>query len=417
MFEIARPFLLALAIGLLIGIERERAKADAPETNALGSRTFALIAILGALVAHLSEQTVAVVIAVAAIGLVLLGYTRARIGEHGAGLGTTTEFAAIVTFVLGFLTRADAGLAVMLAVVTLAMLALKPRIHQFAKAGISQQELSASLTLLVIAFVILPLLPDHPVDPWGLIHPARLWLVIVLIAGVGFGGYVAVRAFGPRWGLPLAGLAGGFVSSTAATLSLSQRARENGAIAGPAAVGIVLANVASAAAQVGIVAIIAPQLLGSILAVLGLPILVGLSSSAIGWLAMRHDADGGSFKLENPLAFRATLTFGGLLALILVAVTIASRLFGEAGVLITAALGGTTDVHAVTLAVSNLFEVGDLEASRAAFAVLIAFTANMAVKLGLAGWAGGRAIVLRVWPPLIGMVLAGLAGWLLPSLV
>ncbi len=411
MFETARPFLLALAIGLLIGIERERAKADAPEDSPLGSRTFALIAILGALVAHLAGQTVAVVIAIAAVGMVLLGYTRTRVGEHGSGVGTTTEFAAIVTFVLGFLARDDTGLAIMLAVVTLAMLALKPRIHEFARAGITQQELSASLTLLVIAFVVLPLLPDHPIDPWGLVHPARLWLVIVLIAGVGFGGYVAVRAFGPRWGLPLAGLAGGFVSSTAATLSLSQRARDDRGIAGPAAVGIVLANVASASAQVGIVAIIAPTLLGPVLPVLGLPILVGLSASAIAWLATSRESDSGSFELGNPLAFRATVTFGGMLAVILVVVTIASRLFGAAGVLVTAALGGTTDVHAVTLAVSNLFEVGELEASRAAFAVLLAFTANMAVKLGLAGWAGGRAVVLRVWPALIGMVLAGLAGW------
>ena len=417
MFETARPFLLALAIGLLIGIERERAKADAPQGNALGSRTFALIAVLGALSAQLSGQVVATVIAVAVVGLVLLGYARTRVGELGSDVGTTTEFAALVTFVLGFLTRDDAGLAVLLAVVTLAMLALKPRIHQFATAGISQQEMSASLTLLVIAFVILPLLPNRPVDPWGLVYPARLWLVVVLIAGVGFGGYVAVRAFGARWGLPLAGLAGGFVSSTAATLSLSQRAREAEGIVGPASVGIVLANVASACAQFGIVAIVAPTLLGSIVPVLGLPILVGMSGSAIAWLAMRREPNGHSFVLGNPLAIRATVTFGGLLALILVAVTVASRLFGEAGVLVTAALGGTTDVHAVTLAVANLFEVGQLEATRAALAVLIAFTANMMVKLGLAGWAGGRAVALRVWPQLIAMVLAGLAGWVLPSLV
>ena len=412
MFETARPFLLALAIGLLIGIERERAKADAPEHSPLGSRTFALIAILGALVAHLAGQSVAVVIAVAAVGMVLLGYTRTHVGEAGSGGGTTTEFAAVVTFVLGFLARDEAGLAVMLAVVTLAMLALKPRIHEFARAGISQQELSASLTLLVIAFVVLPLLPDHPIDPWGLVHPARLWLVIVLIAGVGFGGYVAVRAFGARWGLPLAGLAGGFVSSTAATLSLSQRVREDRGIAGPASVGIVLANVASATAQVGIVAIIAPGLLAPILPVLGLPILVGLSAAAIAWLATGREDDGGSFTLGNPLAFRATLTFGALLALILVAVTLASRLFGDAGVLATAGLGGTTDVHAVTLAVSNLFEVGEIEASRAALAVLVAFTANMAVKLGLAAWAGGRAVAVRVWPTLVLMVLAGVGGWI-----
>jgi len=416
-FETARPFLLALAIGLILGIERERAKSDSPEHDPLGSRTFALIALLGAVVAHVGDGVLGGVIAVAAVGLVLLGYARTRLGERGSGVGTTTEFAAVVTFALGHMTRTEPLLAGMLAVVTLAMLALKPRIHQFAKAGISQQEMAASLTFLVIAFVILPLLPNRAVDPWGLVNPARLWLVVVLIAGIGFGSYIAVRAFGAGWGLPLAGLTGGLVSSTAATLSLSRRSREDETVVAPAAIGIVLANVASAAAQIGIVALVAPALIEAVLPVLGLPVLVGLVAAAIAHVALGESRDSGAIALGNPLALRATLVFAALLGVVLIAVSAASRVFGEAGVLITSAIGGTTDVHAVTLAVANLFDVGAIPPTGAVHAILVAFSANMAVKLALAAWAGGRRIVLRVAPPLVGMVLAGIAGAVLPGLL
>lgn len=417
MFEIARPFLLALAIGLLIGIERERAKSDTPEHDPLGSRTFTLIALLGAIAAALDDRVLAAVLALGVAGLVMLGYVRTRGKDAERAVGTTTEFAALVTFGLGYLAASQPWIAGMLAVVTLAMLALKPRIHQFAKAGISQQEMTASLTFLVIAFVVLPLLPDRNVDPWSLFNPARLWLVLVLIAGIGFGGYIAVRAFGARWGLPLAGLSGGFVSSTAATLSLSQRAREGGDVLGPAAVGIVLANVASAVAQIGIVAVVAPDLVPDVLPILGIPVAVGIGASAIALVGLGAQRGGGTFEIGNPLALRSTVLFAGVLALVLVAVSAASRLFGEAGVLVTAAVGGATDVHAVTLAVSNLNQASDTTAEIAVRAMLLAFATNMAVKLGLAAWAGGRRIVLRVWPPLIAMVASGILAWGLPRWV
>ena len=130
------------------------------------------------------------------------------------------------------------------------MLWLKPRIHAFAHEGLNDQEVKAALTFLVIALVVLPLLPNRTVDPWGIANPSRLWLLFVLIAGVGFAGYIAVRALGPARGLATAGFFAGLVSSTAATLSLSQRAKAQPEFAGPFATGIVLANVASAIAQV-----------------------------------------------------------------------------------------------------------------------------------------------------------------------
>jgi uncharacterized membrane protein (DUF4010 family) len=329
-------------------------------------------------------------------------------------VGVTTEVAAMATFILGYLTHEHPALAVMLAVIMLAVLALKPRIHQFAKAGITEKEVSAALTFLVIAFVVLPLLPERTVDPWNLINPARLWLVLVLIVGVSFGGYIAMRVLGPRLGLPLAGFSAGLVSSTAATLSLSQKLRENPALGWPITVGIVLANTASALAQLMVVLVIYPALLQDVVPVIGLPALLGIAGASLVLFFRQRNGDDEHFDIGSPLALRSTLAFASVLALVLVLVSVASRTFGSSGALITAAIGGTTDVHAVTLAVSSLAAAGDLGARDAVLAILIAFLTNMVIKMVLAAWAGGARLIPRVWPPLIAMMLAaGAAYWLL----
>jgi uncharacterized membrane protein (DUF4010 family) len=357
---------------------------------------------------------IAVVLAVFAAGAILAGYVRTRLGPEGSGVGLTTEVAAMATFILGYLTRSDPWLTVMLAVIMLAMLALKPRIHHFARAGITQKEVTAALTFLVIAFVVLPLLPNRTIDPWNLVNPARLWLVLVLIAGVSFGGYIAMRLFGPRWGLPLAGFSAGLVSSTAATLSLSQKCRDNPDLAWSATIGIVLANTASAAAQIMVVAAVFRSLLDDVLLVIGLPILLGAAGSSLAmFFHDRNGNDGEPFEIGNPFALRSTLAFASVLALVLVIVSAASRIFGRSGALITAAVGGTTDVHAVTLAVSNLAASGDLAAREAVLAMLVAFATNMVVKMGLAAWAGGVRLVPRVWPALTLMMAAAVVGYLL----
>jgi uncharacterized membrane protein (DUF4010 family) len=413
MFELARPFLLALAIGLLIGIERERAHRDDPAADALGSRTITVLALLGAVAAFVDNSAIAAVIAAFAGAAILAGYLRSPARREGSDPGLTTEVAAMATFVLGYLTREAPWLACMLAVIVLAMLALKPAIHRFARAGIKQRELSAALTFLVIAFVVLPLLPARPVDPWGLFNPARLWFVLVLIAGISFGGYIAMRVFGPSRGLPLAGLAAGLVSSTAATLTLSQRARENPALDWPATIGIVLANAASAAAQLMIVAAICPALFPEALPVIGLPVLLGAAGSSLALSLRGREGEEAPFEIGNPLALRSTVAFASVLAIVLVVVTVASRAFGPTGTLVTAAIGGTADVHAVTLALANLVAAGDLGASHAVLAILAAFASNMVVKMGLVAWAGGARLVLRVWPALIAMTLAAVAAFYL----
>jgi uncharacterized membrane protein (DUF4010 family) len=246
MFEIAKPFLLSLALGLLVGIERERAFSGEDRHIPFGARTFALISLLGTLAAHLGNTGVGIVLAAFAALIAIAAYLRPPVsGRHDSG--TTTEVAAVITFGLGWLAEGEPRLAAMIGVIVVAVLWLKPKIHAFAHEGLNDQEVKAALTFLVIALVVLPLLPNRTVDPWGIANPSRLWLLFVLVAGVGFAGYIAVRALGPTRGLATAGFFAGLVSSTAATLSLSQHAKAQPEFAGAFATGVVLANDAHAA--------------------------------------------------------------------------------------------------------------------------------------------------------------------------
>jgi uncharacterized membrane protein (DUF4010 family) len=415
MFEIAKPFLLSLALGLLLGIERERSFSGESRHIPFGARTFALIALLGTLAAHLKTPPIAFVLAAFVATIAIAAYLRPPAdGRHDSG--TTTEVAAMITFGIGWLAAGEPRLAAMLGVVVAAVLWLKPRIHAFAHEGLNDQEVNASLTFLVIALVVLPLLPDRTVDPWEIVNPSKLWLLFVLIAGVGFAGYIAVRALGPTRGLATAGFFAGLVSSTAATLSLSQRARAQGEYAGAFATGIVLANVASAIAQLLVVAVAAPGLLGDAALILGAPIIVGaLSTVAALWFLGRGRGavPDAAFRLANPLELRPALTMAAAFAVVLAVAAVAGRLFGSYGVIVTAAIAGTNDVHAATLAASTLAAAGSIGSRIALLAMLVAFVVNMVVKVTIAGFAGSRHLLGMVGPPLAAMTAAAIAAFVL----
>ena len=414
MFEAAQPFLLALVIGLLIGIERERAHAGQKVRAPLGSRTFTLLALLGSAAAVVENPSIAVVLAVFASAVIVASYVKTPIGQDAAGLGATTEVAAMVTFTLGYLVHFQAGLTAMVGVIVLVVLALKPGIHQFARAGLSQQELRAVLTFLVIAFVVLPLLPDRPLDPWGLFNPFRLWLIFALITGIGFAGYIAVRMLGPERGYAAAGFFGGLVSSTAATLALAQRA-DGKAPAASLANGIILANVASAAAQVVVAGVASPDLVPAVLPVVGAPVAVGVLAAVLGVrrAATREAASSPEeLAIRSPIAFRSSAMLACLLGVGLVATSAASRWFGATGVLATSVIAGAVDVHAVTLAVSTLDAARAIEPRQAVLGILLAFVTNMVVKMLIAGWVGGRRLLGALALPLLAMMVAAVLGFL-----
>ncbi len=213
---------VALGIGLLVGIERERGKGRGPGRAAAGLRTFALVALLGA-VAEL-VGTAGLVVSGAFVALAALaGYrvTRAR------DPGLTTEVALVLVFLLGVLAMRQAGLAAGLGVAMALLLAAKSRLHRFVRNTLSERELHDALLLCAGAAIVLPVLPDRAIDPWQALNPRQLWRLALIVMALNAAGHVALRALGPRRGLPLAGLAGGFVSSTATIAAMGARARSH----------------------------------------------------------------------------------------------------------------------------------------------------------------------------------------------
>lgn len=220
-----QPFLVALAIGLLLGFERERSHhRELPA----GSRSFALLALVGAVAASFGTWTVVVGLA-GVVAMLALAYFRTSADDPG----TTTEIAAVVAYLLGALAYTRPGLAVALAVVVAVLLVSKGRIHRFAREIVSEIELEDAIKFFVVAFVILPLLPDQGVGPYGVLNPAKIWLLVVLLTGIGWVGYIGVRALGPQRGLLVTGLAGGFVSATATTASMGRVSRTVAGVRAP----------------------------------------------------------------------------------------------------------------------------------------------------------------------------------------
>lgn len=211
---------VAIGIGFLIGLERERTKGDGPNRAAAGVRTFAITALLGVLSALTGEV---VVLAVAGLGVVLLAtasYLHSR--EHDPGL--TTEVAQLTTFVIGAIAAPAPRLAAGVGVALALLLASRGMLHRFANQHLSDQELRDGLLLAAAALIVLPVLPDEPIGPWGAINPRLVWRLTLVIMLINAGGYVLLRVVGTRWGLPIAGFFGGFASSTATIASMSQHA-------------------------------------------------------------------------------------------------------------------------------------------------------------------------------------------------
>jgi uncharacterized membrane protein (DUF4010 family) len=234
-----RPYLEATAMGLGVGFERDwHHRFD--EQQPAGSRTFATLGLAGAVAASLSDSAVAAG-AIGVAALLVAGYLRTARTDRG----TTTEAAGLTTYLLGALLWHNAELAIGLAVVMVVLLAAKAPLHHLSREVMTKTELDDALRFFVIAFVVLPVVPDRNVGPYGVLNPSRIWLLVVALTGINWAGYIAVRALGPRRGLLVTGLAGGFISATATTASLGRRARGDPSQLGPAVGGALLASAAN----------------------------------------------------------------------------------------------------------------------------------------------------------------------------
>ncbi len=389
---VVQNFLLALLIGALVGVEREKSKKAVDDPSFGGLRTFILFAEAGAVSAWLSQhlQTpwifIATILAVSAA--VITGYVLESRIKAGA-VGLTTEIAAItVTLLGGVVMYGYAGLAVILAILTSAILAFKQPLHGLVE-KLGNDDLYAGLKLLIATFIVLPLLPQNPIDPWQAFNPYKVWLLIILISSMSLVGYIALRRFGRARGTLLTGLTGGLVSSTAVSLTFARQSLlEKRPQAGDMlAAGILLAWMVMFVRVVIEVAVVNPALLARVLIpfitmAVTTAIAVGflyVYSSRIKYPETEPVTD---VPLKNPFSLAAASKFGLLFALVLFVVKLTQHYFPAEGLYIVAAVAGLTDVDAITLSMAEYARNGG-DPSLAVSAIVIASITNTIVKCGL----------------------------------
>lgn len=416
--EVVAALAVSLAIGLLIGLERQRAIVSKGDEVLIGGvRTFPLIALAGSSCALLGGPA-PYTVAAGLLGLVgLMGVHRLALKPEEREGGLTTETAALVTFLLGALAAAaDVGRGALgqrlltvaaLAVVVTLLLSVKPRLHAIVR-KLADEDLFATIQILVVAVVVLPLLPDGSFGPFDAINPRQIGKMILLVGAVSFVGYAASRGLGAGRGLIVTGLVGGIVSSTAVAFSMARRAKADPRVQASCAVAVVAASSMMFVRVLITVTIVHAPL------VLYLAIPAGAMALAGGLLlfplirrAREEERATADVELRNPFELKSAIVFGLLFAIVIFVSKAARETVGDSA-LYAAALGaGLTDVDAITLSTASLAKGEGLPLTVAAIVVLIAAFVNTAVKAGIAFTSGGRSFGLIVGRVMGAMIAAG----------
>lgn len=397
--------MVALGAGLLIGLERERAGARVAGEAVAGLRTFAVAALAGA-VAVAAGGPVLLGIATGVVALLVgLSYWR-TLNEQGPGL--TTELALVFTVMIGGLAMTAPNVAGAVAVVTTLLLAGRERLHHFAGSVLTEEEVRSGLILGAAAIVVLPLLPDAQMGPFDALNPRSVWRLVVLVLLIGAAGHVATRLLGPRFGLPVSGLASGFVSSSATIGAMGSRAVKSPAILGAAAAGAVLSTVATVVQMAVVIGATSRAALQAMMAPL---VCAGVAAVAYGAVftlaAMRQKTSDGETAGEA-LSLKTALIFAATLSVVLLGSAALRYWFGEAGAIVAAGLAGFVDTHASAISIASLVANGRMTPAEGVAPVLAGFTTNTITKVIVAAAAGGRAFAMRVIP---GVILVAAAAW------
>ena len=394
---------MALGIGLLIGLQRERAKGRADSAKGEpGLRTFLVLALVGAVAYRLGTPA----ILAAGLGVAAL-LAMSRWQRRTEGAGPSAEVAMLATFLLGMLALHECALAGVLGVVVAVTLAGKARLHALARHWLSERELHDLLILATAVFVVLPLLPDRAIDPWQVLNLRKLWQLAVSIMAIASLGYIALRVFGSRLGLGLAGLAGGFVSSTATIAGMGERARSSPPLAPAAASAGLMSNVGTMAQMAVVLGTISPPLLRLLtmpLAVAGAVAVLAAFVSSRHLLADREQVR--ALAGSRPFEPLAAIRFVALLAGVMAVAAMTREWLGPGSTAGVMALSGLIDVHAAAASAAQLDAVGRIERQDAELGILAALAANSTLKCAMAFLKGTPAYAWRVAPGTLAMALA-----------
>ncbi|MGE5184926.1 MAG: MgtC/SapB family protein [Acidobacteriota bacterium] len=386
---------VALGIGLVIGAERERRKGEGPSRRGAGIRTFAIVALLGGVVAMLHSEALLVISALVVGAIAIVSYW---LGDRDDP-GVTSEVTLVLTYILGALAEREPRIALATGICVAALLALRAPLHRISRNVLSEDELRDALLFAVAAVVVLPLLPDRAIDPFGVVNPFTLWRLVVVLMAMSGAGYIAQRVLGPRYGLALAGLGGGFVSSSATIAAMGARTRSELGVLRPAVAGAAASTVSTFMQLAILAGTASPALLAKLAWPLSAGGLVAALYAAIQtWHGRRADAQavsGRAFRLSTALLFGSLVTLIGFVS------TLARSWLGAAGTIATAALAGFADAHSSTAAIGAMSVGGHLDERTAVFAILLALTTNTITKGALAATSGSRRYAVLVGTGLV----------------
>jgi uncharacterized membrane protein (DUF4010 family) len=401
---------LAAAVGLFVGIERERRRKEA------GLRTFAFSALIGAAGGLLGDSFALIALGLVGVLIILLNIETIRTGE---GAEITSSAALIVVTFAGLLAgRGHTFAPVTLAVMTAALLAWKEPLAGFSHA-LTESELRSAVLLAILAFVVFPVLPPGTVDPWNLLNPREAWVTVILIASLGFGNYLLFKIYGNR-GVELTGFLGGLVNSTVTVTELANRARSMGASLSDFTYrGIVLATAAMLLRNAVILGILAPAALLAAAIPLGL-MFVG---AAVGAVARRTRlaataADSPLTTLQSPFSLTAALRFGFTFLALQVTATLAQQNLGHIGFYAVSVIGGVVSSASAVASAANLAASGTISPQVAALGAVLATMTSALVGLPLVmRLAGERSLTRRISWALAAVVLLGAVGTAIEAMI
>jgi uncharacterized membrane protein (DUF4010 family) len=395
---------VALGIGLLIGAERERRKGEGPVRAAAGIRTFAVVSLAGATSVIVGGALVLGVTIAGVAALMAIAYFR----SHDEDPGLTTEIAVVLTALLGGLSMQQPALAAGIAVALAVLLAARAPLHHFVRSVLTEAEVRDALTFAGATLVVLPLLPNQAMGPYGALNPRSIWIVVILVMAISAAGYILVRLLGARFGLPIAGLASGFISSTATIGAMGTRVRKSPGIITAAVAGAALSTVAT----IVLMSLVLAATSIATLRALSIPLIcAGIAATAYGagfTIRTLREKDIPNSQPGQAFSLPVALIFALTLSAVLIASAALRDWFGETGIILAAAAAGFVDTHSAAIAVASLVASGKMTAADAVFPVLAALTTNTISKMVFAWISGHQSFALRLMP---GLILVAGAAW------
>lgn len=401
---------ISLAIGLLIGIERGWKQRSAEDGGRIaGLRTYGLTGLAGGAAAIMQPFLGEI-----ATGLLFLGFALAvsmaylKRQQDSEDASITGLVSLLLTFMLGMLAAFEQiELAASAAIITALLLRYKELLHNWLR-QLEDQELKAGLQLLLISIVLLPVLPDKGYGPWQVLNPYEIWWMVVLIAGISFAGYFAMKFAGTDKGIMLTALSAGLASSTALTLHFSRLAREQPSLHRQLSAGILIA----CGTMFPRVLLVATLINPAILSLLWLPMAVMTSViftiAIMLWRTRTLDQPTSLTRLLNPLELKSAVIFGALLVAVLLLGELMQELFGDAGIYALALVSGIADVDPINLTLSRM-SLGETQATVAVTGIVLASCSNSLVKSLMAVFIAGKTMLVNVLGTLALAVVCGLA--------